>query len=135
MVLVSTPDPSLLALAVVTAAVGALHDTGSTIGTLVMTMVVTRLSCGLVGLIKHNDHSNENGCTEGKDALGGRHVAVILLREWILVPLMPLNRLVLNPDVSCHICRFSQCWTFDFCGKREKKEIHFSPFFRWSENQ
>ena len=80
--LVSTPHPSLLALAVMTTAVGALHNTGRTIGTLVVAVVVTRLSSGLVGLIKHYNHSNENGCTEGKDALGGRHVAVVLLRGY-----------------------------------------------------
>ena len=65
---------TVLALAVMTTAVGTLHNTGRTIGTLEVAVVVTRLSGGLVGLIKHNDHCNEDSSRGGEEEPGGRHV-------------------------------------------------------------
>ena len=69
MMLVSTPDMTVLALAVMTTAVRALHDTGCATSTLVVSMVVPGLSRGLVSLIKHDNHSDEYGRTEGQEAL------------------------------------------------------------------
>ena len=43
MMLVSTPNMAMLALAVVATAVGSLHNTSCTISTLVMTMMMARL--------------------------------------------------------------------------------------------
>ena len=72
--LVSTPDPSLLALAVVTTAVRSLHDTGCAISTLVVAMaMVARLSSGFIGLIKHNNDCDEDGGGKGEEKPGGSH--------------------------------------------------------------
>ena len=61
MVLVSTPDPSLLALAVVTTAIGSLHDASGAISTLVVAMaMVARFCRGLRGLIKDHNESDEH---------------------------------------------------------------------------
>ena len=68
MVLVSTPDPSLLALAVVTTAIGSLHDASGAISTLVVAMtMVARLSSGFIGLIKHNNDCDEDGSSIRKE--------------------------------------------------------------------
>ena len=76
--LVSTPDPSLLALAVVTTAVGSFHDTGCAISPLVVAVaMVARLSSGFIGLIKHNNDCNEDGGGRGKEESGGSHLCVV----------------------------------------------------------
>ena len=76
--LVSTPDPSLLAFAVVTTTVGSLHDTGCAISTLVVAMaMVARLSSGFIGLIKHNNDCDEDGGGGRKEESGGSHLCVV----------------------------------------------------------
>ena len=61
MVLVSTPDMTMLAFAVVAATVGSLHNTSGTISTLVVAVtMVTRFCRGLRGLIKDHNESDEH---------------------------------------------------------------------------
>ena len=84
MVLVSTPDPSLLALAVMTAAVGSLHDTGGAISTLVVAVaMVARLSSGFIGLIKHNNDCDEDGGGGRKEESGGSHFYDVWTDWWM----------------------------------------------------
>ena len=74
MLLVSTPDMAMLALAVVTTAVRSLHNTGCAVSTLVVAMaMVARLSIGFIGLIKHNNDCDEGGGGKGEEKPGGSH--------------------------------------------------------------
>ena len=82
--LVSTPDPSLLALAVMTAAVGSLHDTGGAVSTLVVAVaMVARLSSGFIGLIKHNNDCDEDGGGGRKEESGGSHFYDVWTDWWM----------------------------------------------------
>ena len=71
-------DPSLLALAVVATAVGALHDAGSatSMATMAVTMaMLARLSHAAAGLIHEHNKEDGNGSqgAGGAHDLGGRH--------------------------------------------------------------
>ena len=78
--------PSLLALAVVALAVGALHNTGSTTSVVPMSvpmpvpMAMTRIcntGARLVNEHHHKEEEHSGGGGNGEDLCGGRHFAVV----------------------------------------------------------
>ena len=68
--LVSTPDPSLLALAVVTTTVGSLHDTGCAIRTLVVAVLE---GINILALVQDHNEDNEDGSSGHGEESRGSH--------------------------------------------------------------